>query len=530
MKERLLHAAASLRDALSSASRGLVDRETLVELVALAAVAGEHVLVIGPPGTAKSEAVRRVARATGGYYFEYLLGRFTEPSEIFGPVDLRKLKEGVVETEITGMLPEAEIAFLDEIFQGSTAILNTLLGILNERTFRRGHTRITCPLRICVGASNALPEDESLAAFADRFLVRVFVDPIPDMLLEDLLEGGWSVASSGLSHRATIEDVDLLADAARAADLARVRPLLARAVRMLRSAGVALSDRRIVKVQRLVAAAAALAGRAEPTGADLWPIVFAVPTREQQTMARDAARAARSEREHGACGGGRGGVRGTARSRDASVHLRARAARTEARRRRRRSARRVASEARGHRARDRRRIHGGPASARPCRCAAAHRGRARRCGVVTNEQSVDVLATGITWRLRATPLAPAGVAATGAVAVALGRRLLDASDEALSALLDVAGRGVLVVLGESDALPWVDGVVYLGMDSRARSLLLPTTLEPAEPLELVERAIAARFAGVSRMAVLPQQGIVVPVASARRIARDALERWLAEET
>jgi MoxR-like ATPase len=290
MEKNITRAAASLREALSDAGRGLVDREALVELVALAAVAGEHALVIGPPGTAKSEAVRRVARATGGAYFEYLLGRFTEPSEIFGPVDLRKLRDGVVETETTGMLPEAEIAFLDEIFQGSTAILNTLLGILNERVFRRGHTRMGCPLRICVGASNVLPEDESLAAFADRFLVRVFVDPIADMLLEDLLEGGWSVSGSSPNLKASMADVDVLAECARSADVSAVRPLLARAVRVLRSAGVALSDRRIVKVQRLVAAAAALAGREHPRDADLWPIVFAVPTRDQQATAREALR------------------------------------------------------------------------------------------------------------------------------------------------------------------------------------------------------------------------------------------------
>src|SRR5215471_13442953 len=171
-------ASSSLRDAISHAARGLVERESLVEMIALSAVAGEHMLVIGPPGTAKSEAVRRVAHATGGRYFEYLLGRFTEPSEIFGPVDLKKLKEGVVETETRGMLPEAEIAFLDEIFQGSTAILNTLLGVLNERRFLRGHTQLNCPLRVCVGASNALPDDESLAAFADRFMVRIFLDSI----------------------------------------------------------------------------------------------------------------------------------------------------------------------------------------------------------------------------------------------------------------------------------------------------------------------------------------------------------------
>ena len=154
----LPQAAASLRSAIAAARAGLIERDALVENIAMAAVAGEHLLVIGPPGTAKSEAVRRMARAVSGEYFEYLLGRFTEPSEIFGPVDLRKLREGLVETETAGMLPEAEIAFLDEVFLGSTAILNTLLGLLNERVFRRGHTRMACPLRLCVGASNTLPK------------------------------------------------------------------------------------------------------------------------------------------------------------------------------------------------------------------------------------------------------------------------------------------------------------------------------------------------------------------------------------
>src|SRR5882672_1376724 len=190
-----LAASSKLRSAVTAASRGLVDREPLVELVALSAVAREHLLVIGPPGTAKSVAVRRIAQATGGRYFDYLLGRFTEPNEIFGPVDLRKLREGTVETDVSGMLPEAEIAFLDEDFQGSTAILNTLLGVLNERTFRRGHTIVRCPLRVCAGASNALPVDDALAAFADRFLLRVFVQPVSDAQLEELLEGGWSLAA-----------------------------------------------------------------------------------------------------------------------------------------------------------------------------------------------------------------------------------------------------------------------------------------------------------------------------------------------
>ena len=286
----LAGAAASLRQALADASRGLVEREALVEMVALAAVAGEHVLVIGPPGTAKSEAVRRVARAVGGRYFEYLLGRFTEPSEIFGPVDLRRLKEGVVETETTGMLPEAELAFLDEVFRGSTAILNTLLGILNERVFRRGHSVVRCPLRVCVGASNSLPEDESLAAFADRFLVRVFVDPIPDPRLEELLDGGWRITGPGAEGppaELDMAELDILAGSVSRADMTLARPLLAHAIRLLRGAGVLLSDRRAVRCQRLVAAAAVLAGRSRPTDADLWPLVLAVPTREQQAIARE---------------------------------------------------------------------------------------------------------------------------------------------------------------------------------------------------------------------------------------------------
>jgi MoxR-like ATPase len=287
----LKQASDALQSAIAASGRGLVERSALVETVALAAVAGEHLLVIGPPGTAKSEAVRRMARSLGGQYFEYLLGRFTEPSEIFGPVDLRKLREGIVETETANMLPEAEIAFIDEVFLGSTAILNTLLGILNERVFRRGHTQVAVPLRLCVGASNGLPTDDVLAAFADRFLLRVFVDAIPDSRLEELLEGGWSLSNEGPSGAiARLQDLDTVAAAARAADLGPVRPLLAQAIRTLRQNGILLSDRRAVKVQRLVAAAAAMTGRPQPTNQDLWPLILAVPTQAEQSLARDCLR------------------------------------------------------------------------------------------------------------------------------------------------------------------------------------------------------------------------------------------------
>lgn len=302
MLPKVVDLARGLRAAIRQASRGLVDREVLVDVIVLAAVAGEHVLVVGPPGTAKSEAARRVARALGGRYFEYLLGRFTEPSEIFGAVDLAKLREGTVETDTTGMLPEAEIAFLDEVFQGSTAILNTLLGILNERVFMRGHTRVRCPLRLCLGATNALPSDPSLAAFADRFLLRVFVDPISDPLLEELLTAGWRLAgeeTEAPSPLASMTMLDELARRARAVNLDDVVPRLSLAVRRLRAGGLHLSDRRVVRSQRLVAAAAALDGRDRATAADLWPLVYVVPTADEQATARDLLAAVLAEGDNG---------------------------------------------------------------------------------------------------------------------------------------------------------------------------------------------------------------------------------------
>jgi MoxR-like ATPase len=283
-------ASEKIRVAVTDSCRDLVQRETLVELAVLGAVAQEHLLVAGPPGTANSEAVRRIARRLGGNYFEYLIGRFTEPGEIFGPVNLRKLKEGIVETETAGMLPEADIAFLDEVFLGSTAILNTLLSILNERRFRRGHTDLRCPLRLCVGACNHLPTDGQLAAFADRFLLRAFVEPIGDTGLEELLTSGWALSTSPAEPLATIADLDVLTASSRAMDITLLRPALAHGVRLLRGAGIELSDRRVVRLQRLIAAAAALSGREQPAEADLWPIIFALPTAEAQHLGRDVLR------------------------------------------------------------------------------------------------------------------------------------------------------------------------------------------------------------------------------------------------
>ncbi|TBV02232.1 AAA family ATPase [Phytopseudomonas dryadis] len=290
MTALLQSAAAQIRHAVRVATEGLVGREQLAELIVLAAVAQEHILVVGPPGTAKSAVVRRVAQSMGGRYFEYLLGRFTEPSELFGTVDLKKLREGTVETDVSGMLPEADIVFLDEVFLGSTAILNTLLGVLNERRYRRGHTQIQCPLRVCVGAANGLPDDEALAAFGDRFLLHLFVESIPDNQLEAMLAGGWQSEQWPVQQLLGLSELDTLSQALKDVDLMLVRSTLAQAIRRLREAGIQLSDRRIVKSQRLIAAAALLGGRIEASEADLWPLLYVLPTKETQQHGREVLR------------------------------------------------------------------------------------------------------------------------------------------------------------------------------------------------------------------------------------------------
>src|SRR3979411_3017327 len=164
--ERLHH------EVVAPIQQRFVGRDEVVDLIALAVVAGEHLFLHGPPGTAKSALIREFAGAVRGRYFEYLLTRFSEPNEVFGPIDLARLREGTVATVTTGMLPEAEFVFLDELFNANSAILNNLLTVLNERVYRRGAEIHRLPLLSLFSASNHLPEDDPLQAPCDRFLLR----------------------------------------------------------------------------------------------------------------------------------------------------------------------------------------------------------------------------------------------------------------------------------------------------------------------------------------------------------------------
>jgi MoxR-like ATPase len=186
-----------LRDALARLTRGLVGRDEQARCLLLAALCGEHVLLIGPPGTAKSELARRLRRQVGGRYFERLLTRFTVPEELFGPLSLAALDEGRYLREIDGYLPTASVAFLDEVFKANSAILNALLTLLNERAFDQGAQRIAVPLATLVAASNEVPDDASLRAFVDRFLFRCTVAPVSDEAFESLLRSDVSSTDDG---------------------------------------------------------------------------------------------------------------------------------------------------------------------------------------------------------------------------------------------------------------------------------------------------------------------------------------------
>lgn len=271
------------RCVLDKLKQRFVGREEIIDLIALAVTAGEHLFLLGPPGTAKSALIRQFAQMLHGSYFEYLLTRFSEPNELFGPVDLVKLREGTVTTVTQGMLPEADVVFLDELFNANSAILNSLLTVLNERIYRRGAEVHRLPLLALFSASNHLPEDETLGALFDRFLLRVRVDSLPREAMPQLLAAGWALEGGGEPHDqdtaeptqpVTTDDLRQLARQILSVDLAGVRAIYADAVFRLRDLGLAFSDRRAVKVLKLVAASAVLCGRTRATTADLWVLRY----------------------------------------------------------------------------------------------------------------------------------------------------------------------------------------------------------------------------------------------------------------
>jgi len=278
-----------------------IGKDRIIDLMLICAIAREHLLLVGPPGTAKSELVKRFvlllgAQKDSGELFEYLLTRFTEPNEIFGPVDIKKFQEGTFTRNIERALPRARVAFLDEVFKANSAILNALLTILNERFFFNGLEQVTVPLISVYGATNEVPEGDDLAALYDRFLLRARTDNVDERQFRELLRAGWRMERERIRLGRTeaiapvLDSIDQLGvayDALGQIDPAPVFDEYRELVRQIRAEGISLSDRRAVKLLKLIAASALLRGDQAASPADLW-VLLHIWNRPEQISALQA--------------------------------------------------------------------------------------------------------------------------------------------------------------------------------------------------------------------------------------------------
>jgi len=256
-----------------------LDKQEIIRLLIISAIAGEHMVLVGPPGTAKSAIIREFAHLVDAKYFEYLLTRFTEPNELFGPVDIKEFREGRYTRRSENMLPDAEIVFLDEIFKSNSAILNSLLTIINERKFTNGPKVVDVPLISMYAASNEVPNDDNLSAMFDRFLLRVLSDNLDSYHFHELLARGVKHEIRKMSGAA--DKVKPLTSARQLRELqsqfgrfmvfpedfmAKYKGL----VFQIRSEGITVSDRRAVKLLKLFAASAVFDGREKVMDGDFF--------------------------------------------------------------------------------------------------------------------------------------------------------------------------------------------------------------------------------------------------------------------
>ncbi len=301
---------------LQEMNRGIYEKNTEISLSLLAALAGESVILLGPPGVAKSMVARQLKTAfRDARSFEYLMSRFSTPDEIFGPVSIQKLKTSdTYERAVEGYLPTADVVFLDEIWKAGPAIQNTLLTVINEKIFRNGNREMHLPLKLLVAASNELPaKGEGLEALWDRFVIRIESRPIKleknfrAMLLESHADFSGSTGALGHADFADNADFsDLKITAEEYAEWAEkickigVKEEVLDAISAIRKSlravnvdeaaerrNIYVSDRRWKNIVRLLRTSAFMQDREEVDICDLLPIYHCL---WQEPEERDAIR------------------------------------------------------------------------------------------------------------------------------------------------------------------------------------------------------------------------------------------------
>ncbi|QKR01100.1 MoxR family ATPase [Metallosphaera tengchongensis] len=266
---------------LESLHSPFVGRDEEAKVLTLALLTKEHIVLIGEPGTAKSALARRAADLLNAKFFMYLLTKYTEPAELFGALDVNALKQGIYKRITKERLPESELAFLDEIFNANSAILNALLSLLNERVIYDGYNVIKVPLRTLISASNRVPDEPELEALYDRLLLRHYAKPVGEDMWKDLLDSSWELEFTEKwkvrEPIMSVQDLDRLYNMLPEVDLSQIKSKLLKLYVMLEEKGVHLTDRRKGKVLKIVSAHALLNSRTKATEEDLIVLKYIAP-------------------------------------------------------------------------------------------------------------------------------------------------------------------------------------------------------------------------------------------------------------